>query len=141
MGAVGRWAITYVFMMEFMNASHQRVAGAFVNSTAAISLMAAAFTFSWLTKYTAYFEDFTIVWSTLLLLIAVCFLPESPKFLYSHKRFKEARSELSYVAKVNGTMLSNFSFDTECASDDRQPLLEKERSIDNYGAVGESTEP
>ena len=41
------------------------------------------------------------------------FIPESPKFLYTHKKFEEARQTLLNIAKFNGKQMRPFKFDTE----------------------------
>lgn len=43
-----------------------------------------------------------IVLGSLNLLCVILLVPESPKYLYSHKRFDEARDSLSRIAKFNG---------------------------------------
>ena len=51
------------------------------------------------------------------MLFAVFVIPESPKFMYSHKRFNEARQTLAWIAKKNGSKkadeISGIIFDSE----------------------------
>lgn len=45
------------------------------------------------------------------------YIPESPKFLYSVKKFDEARQVIKYMALINGFTINeenfNFVYDTE----------------------------
>lgn len=43
---------------------------------------------------------FGLVYS-ILFLVALLPIPESPKFLYAKKRFKEARESLAFVSRLN----------------------------------------
>mmetsp|Transcript_20357 Transcript_20357/g.18026 ORF Transcript_20357/g.18026 Transcript_20357/m.18026 type:complete len:83 (+) Transcript_20357:663-911(+) len=42
------------------------------------------------------------------------FIPESPRYLYERKFYKDLRKNLSFIAKINGTtMEENYLFETE----------------------------
>lgn len=43
--AVGRWTITYIYLMEFWTEQSIKRYGAFINTSAAVTLLAGAFTF------------------------------------------------------------------------------------------------
>ncbi len=54
--------------------------------------------------------------SNALICISIIFLPESPKFLISKRRYSEARVALLYIAKLNrcsGVNTQEFKFDRE----------------------------
>lgn len=53
----------------------------------------------------------------LLCCLALFFIPESPKYLYSKRRYEEAKKVIRYIAKFNRvkdlTEISNFKFEDE----------------------------
>lgn len=53
--------------------------------------------------------------------IAIFFLPESPKYLYSKQKFDEARASLNYIARFNGKKpLKIFLFDDEIETEEQK---------------------
>lgn len=50
---------------------------------------------------------------TLVSAVGVWFLPESPKFYLSKKRYDEARAAITFIAKVNNQNAFNGKFDRE----------------------------
>ena len=73
-----------------------------------------------------------IVETALALLFGSLFLFESPKFLYNHGRFKEAKQSLRNIAWFNGLSESeindrfSFVFDTEAAAREMEAQDEEE---------------
>lgn len=56
---------------------------------------------------------------TCLSTLGLFFVPESPKYLWSAKKYKEARDKLNYIAKFNMNTNYNkkFKFETEISED------------------------
>lgn len=50
---------------------------------------------------------------TLISAVGVWFLPESPKFHLSKKRFDEARASINFIAKTNKREAFIFKFESE----------------------------
>ena len=40
--------------------------------------------------------------ATVISMVGIYIMPESPKFLYTKKRYEEARNAISWIAKING---------------------------------------
>ena len=58
--------------------------------------------FWFISKNWLYLEIFACVLGIISFIGTLFFIPESPKFLISMKRFDEARAVISYIAKING---------------------------------------
>lgn len=100
LAAGGRVAICATYANEFVQAKHQSIL-----TTCLLILDAAILTFqaciyaitpNWVPVHMFGFLGGNVL--TVLLL----FIPESPKFFYSHGRFDEARASLAKIAKING---------------------------------------
>ena len=59
--------------------------------------------------------------ATAVATIACFFVPESPKFYYSYKRYDEARSAIEYINRFNKGNFSGktYKFDTEVAEENK----------------------
>ena len=67
----------------------------------------------------------------IVLIVAIIFFPESPKFLYSKQKFEEARESLNFIAKFNRNFdyKSNFLFENEVVSEDQmEEIIEQARA-------------
>lgn len=61
-----------------------------------------------------YLQMFTLILVISVLFFGLCYLTESPKYLYSKGRFDDARRSLSHIADFNGVVFDhNFIFDAE----------------------------
>jgi hypothetical protein len=49
---------------------------------------------------------------------AILIIPESPKYLYSNKKFKEAKKSIARIAWINGSPMIKYKFDTEIVEED-----------------------
>lgn len=57
-----------------------------------------------------------VVATVFAFIVQLLLIPESPKYHYMGKRFKESKDILRYMAKINGSPLSDdtsFLFDSE----------------------------
>jgi hypothetical protein len=73
--------------------------------------------FRYITKDWLWFQIYGVI--ALSVSTLACFiLPESPKFLYSYKRYDEARNALKFIARFNRKgPLKKQKFDTEIAEE------------------------
>ena len=76
-----RWTVSYVYLMEFLTEDTIKCVGPFVNASAALAFVIAAFTLQVLTKETVVLEYAALTISTLSVILTALFLPESPKWL------------------------------------------------------------
>ena len=83
------------------------------------ALVCVGFQFAFLTS-NVYVNSWIALVLALISWVSVAFwLPESPHFLYSRKRFEEARDVIFTIARVNGTASlfdSNFHLEVTAAS-------------------------
>jgi len=74
----------------------------------------AAIYFRLISKNLVWWEVFGF---SLTLITAICLflIPESPKYLWSAKKYKEARESLAYIARINKkhSYTKKFKFETE----------------------------
>ena len=86
MCATGRWAISYVYMMEFLTEAQIKKVGPFINATAAFPIVIGAFLFQVVTKQTIVMEWIALTMNGVILVSIALLLPESPKLLINHKK-------------------------------------------------------
>jgi len=70
------------------------------------------------------------VFGIVVLFVGVLVLPESPKYLYSKQKFKEAKEALETIARMNDikTYSSLFVFDNELIQEDQlDTIIEKKK--------------
>ena len=63
--------------------------------------------YAYINKDWWYTVAFAALGNIVTLILLFVFVPESPKFLYDKKRFRECQRSLSYMAKVNGRQLKS----------------------------------
>lgn len=72
--------------------------------------------FRFISKYWLGFQIYAIIAMTACFL-GSCLAPESPKYLYSYQRFKEAKQSLQFIARFNRVDAAKrnmkYIFDTE----------------------------
>jgi hypothetical protein len=71
--------------------------------------------FRYITKYWIYFHIFWCTMTLISFVSALFFAQESPRFLYSIKKYNEARNAFKRIALINRAkdMPSKYLFDTE----------------------------
>ncbi|CDW81726.1 solute carrier family member 5 [Stylonychia lemnae] len=110
----GKSNIAYIYMLELIPSKF----GTYLSTLACIAdgfttiLISLYFRFvsiNWI-----YFQIFGLS-MTFVSCFALFFLPESPKYLWSAKKFKEARESLAFIAKFNKktSFTKKFKFETE----------------------------
>ena len=97
-----RWAVSYVYLMEFLTTANIKCIGPFVNASAALAFIFGAFTFQVLTKNTIVLEYAAAAISLSTVILTALLLPESPKWLVGKGRMEEAAKAYAYIARVNG---------------------------------------
>lgn len=63
--------------------------------------MLGSIAFQFITPYTIFFEVFAMILTAIVLLVAVFYLTETPKYLINKKRTEEARKTLNRIARIN----------------------------------------
>lgn len=111
-GGVGRSSISYLYMQEFLPQNKQTLVGTILQLNN-----------GFVAVYTVIYYWFISNWwipinvfggaLTLVSMVGVWFLPESPKFLITMKRYDEARVAISTIARVNKQEPFNSRFDRE----------------------------
>ena len=94
MCAAGRWTIGYVYLAEFLTERNVLIVAPVVNASAALSIVSSTVTFQFITKYTIYYEVFTLLLNIILVILICMFIPETPKWLISSNQLDEARKSL-----------------------------------------------
>lgn len=75
--------------------------------------------FRFITKDWLYFQLYGVI-ALAISTAAMFIIPESPKFLYSCKKYDEARESLVKIAKFNkSNKFKNYKFDTEILEESR----------------------
>jgi hypothetical protein len=91
MGAVGRWNITYIYLLEFWTTNKVKAFGCFINSTAAISLIYGSLCVQFITPGNTQAMEYTALVLTVIPLILAPFcIPESPKYLMANGQVEKA---------------------------------------------------
>jgi len=112
----GKVNIGYVFLLELVPTVWQTYVGTVLLIADGSTMIFLSIYFRYISKDWFWFQLFCIIFSTLATF--ACFLaPESPKYLYSYQRFKEARASLKKIARFNRVPQeirdSKYTFDTE----------------------------
>lgn len=150
-------SVSTTYMNEFLPSASQNLITSLLNATDALIVLLHAFYYS-VNKNWVPIHIFGVFMSVVMLL-ALLKIPESPKYLYAKKEFDLARNSLKEVAKYNGianydTVVGKIKFDTEfkldvpttSESEDQEQeelLAETESKDDHYvserNLVGEGT--
>lgn len=100
MGSLGRSAIGFLYLMELLPQTKQTFVASILAIVKFQSTTFVALYFLYVSKYWFPLEAF-MCGSNALICISILFLPESPKFLISKRRYEDARMALAYIAKLN----------------------------------------
>ncbi|TNV80292.1 hypothetical protein FGO68_gene6246 [Halteria grandinella] len=98
--SLGRASIGYIYMQELTPTKQQTVVGTLVQvGTGLVQILAAVY-FAFISKQWQYYQF--LGWTlNLLVVISLYWIPESPKYLQSKRRFEECRESLQWIARVN----------------------------------------
>lgn len=117
----GKNIILYNYAMEILQVENRQLAVNLVAGLESLTVLACAFYYQYLSINWIYLHYCGTLMTVVGLFFVVCFLPESPKFLYSKGRFNEARDSLRAIARFNGFSAKDdfeFVFDTEIVNVD-----------------------
>lgn len=73
---------------------------------------------------------------TLVSAVGVYFLPESPKFYLSTRRYDEAREAINFIAKTNGKREFTAKFDREVIDEKQAIIRDQELNASKISTVG-----
>ena len=73
---------------------------------------------------------------TVVSAVGVYFLPESPKFFLSTRRYDEAREVINFIAKTNGKREFTAKFDREVNEEKQALISDKELNASKISTVG-----
>jgi hypothetical protein len=109
----GKSNIGYVYPLELVPKGWQTYVGTALFFADGSTMIFLSLYFRYISTDWLAFQIFTIVLTSIAFL--GCLLaPESPKYLYSFKRYSEARSSLATIAKYNRVpIMKRYIFDTE----------------------------
>jgi len=100
--SVGRAAIGFLFMQEFIPVSNQAMTGTIVLCFDTFTGVLSTVYFYYISSDCRWIQLFGILCGVVSILGAFFILPESPKYLHCQKRWTELRKVLSYMGKLNG---------------------------------------
>lgn len=99
-GGVGRSSISYLYMQEFLPSNRQTLVGTILQLNNGFVAVYTVIYYWFISKNWIYINAFGGV-LTIVSAVGVFFLPESPKFYISRKKFDEARKSINVVAHFN----------------------------------------
>lgn len=97
---VGRSSISYLYMQEFLPSNRQTLVGTILQLNNGFVAVYTVIYYWFISKNWIYINAFGTL-LTVVSAVGVWFLPESPKFYISRKRYDEARTSINFIAKVN----------------------------------------
>jgi hypothetical protein len=112
MGGVGRSSISYLYMQEFLPLNRQTLVGTILQLNNGFVAVYTVIYFWFISKYWIPIQVFG-GFLTIVSMVGVWFLPESPKFLLTMKRYDDARAAINVITKVNKKDPFTGKFDRE----------------------------
>lgn len=128
-GAV-RWSVSYTTGCEFLLKKHQIYSSAITQMINAWVPMFLAIYFWKITKHWIYFYYFTLS-ICIINCILVFYIPESPRWLVSQERYKDAKDSLNEVAKINSKPMLQY----DVINQDNKSLSDNEDSSKSLVAM------
>jgi hypothetical protein len=116
----GKNIVALNFAIECMPEKLQKYIVSIYWSVELLSIVLWSFYYQRLDKNWFPLQAIYFVFGIIVLFIGIIVLPESPKYLYSKQKFKEAKEALEIIAKMNGikNYSSLFVFDNEIILED-----------------------
>jgi MFS family permease len=99
-GGVGRSSISYLLMQEYLPSNRQTLVGTILQLNNGFVAVYTVLYYWFISKDWIPINVFGAV-LTLVSAVGVFFLPESPKFYLSKRRYEEARAAINVMAKTN----------------------------------------
>ena len=107
--------VCYIYLLEFIPKKWQTAVGTALLFGDGSTMIFLSLYFRFISKDWLWFQVFALSLTAAAFLVTL-FAPESPKYLYSYKRYKEARKALQVVARFNrvdASQTRKYWFDTE----------------------------
>jgi hypothetical protein len=107
--------VCYIYLLEFIPKKWQTAVGTALLFGDGSTMIFLSLYFRFISKDWLWFQVFALSLTAAAFLVTL-FAPESPKYLYSYKRYKEARKALQVVARFNRVdagLARKYWFDTE----------------------------
>lgn len=98
--AVGRCSISYLFLMELLPKSRQVITGTILSMNNQLTGLIGCLYF-WQISRDWHWLELYACGSGILSMVGVYFLPESPKYLVSVKKYDQARQAINTIARIN----------------------------------------
>jgi len=98
----GRMSVGFFFLIEQVPKDSQGKLSTSMAAFDATAMIWATIYFSYFSHNSVYWESFALLLTIVSLTFIAIFVPESPKFLYEKRMFREAREVLNYIADKNG---------------------------------------
>lgn len=109
----GKSNVCYIFLLEFIPKKWQTPVSTLLLFADGSTMIFLSLYFRFVSKNWLWFQIFTLSLTTVAFIV-ILFAPESPKYLYSFKRYKESRRNLQYIARFNRVIYQKkYWFDTE----------------------------
>lgn len=97
----GRASIGYLYLLELVPKESKVLIGTLNFCVSESIYVLSAIFFKYISKETAYMLIIGLV-VNFICDVAICFIPESPEYLYAVKDYQNARANLNYIARFNG---------------------------------------
>lgn len=115
----GKASTAYVYLLEYIPKNRVTWVGSYMLFADGSTMIFSSIYFRYITNDWLAFQIYGVVVLSIST-VAMLLIPESPKFLYSVKRYDEARVSLGKVARFNKSKkFKNMKFDTEEAEEQR----------------------
>ena len=118
-GGVGRSSISYLLMQEYLPSNKQTLVGTILQLNNGFVAVYTVIYYWFISKYWIPINVFGGV-LTAVSAVGVYFLPESPKFFVSQRRYDEARQAINFIARTNKQKEFNGKFDREVLEEKHQ---------------------
>ena len=102
MGGVGRSSIAYLYMQELLPQNKQTLVGTILQLNNGVVAVYTVLYYWFISKNWIGINSFGAA-LTGISMLGVLFLPESPKFLLTKRRYDHARNAINFIAKINNT--------------------------------------
>jgi hypothetical protein len=111
--SVGRATVGYLYCLEFVPLSSQATVGTIMQIFSSSVTLILTLYFYFISRYWLWIQVFGWTFN-LITVVGVIFMPESPKYLLTTRRYDECRQVLTKIGKFNkGAMEFNGVFDIE----------------------------
>ena len=99
--SVGRGTVGYLYTLELVPLSYQPAIGTSLQFFSSSVTVLATIYFYFISKYWVWLQLFG--WTlNLITIVGVIFMPESPKFLLTMKKYDECRKAMTIIGRFNG---------------------------------------